>query len=83
MTIKYRTEGRTELKSSQPNIESAAITWERGGLSVSIHQGSVSIHQGSTRTVVIDKAMLLQLIAEGIEIADDIQPNMESLPRPA
>ena len=76
MTIKYRTEGRTELKSSQPNIESAAITWERGGL-------SFSIHQGSAKTVVIDKAMLLQLIAEGIKIADDIQPNMESLQRPA
>lgn len=75
MNIEYKTEGKLTLKNGTP-VESAVVKWLMGGTAVTILQGSNS-------SVTMDKAMLQQLINAGETIADDLQPNMNSLPRAA
>lgn len=76
MTIEYKTEGKLNLKNSSPADDAAVVTWLKGG-------GSVTIFQGSSGRVTLDKAMLIQLAESAESVADDLQPNMGSLPRPA
>lgn len=76
MSIEYKTEGKLTLKNSTPIEGAAVLKWLKGG-------GAVTILQGSSGGITLDKAMLLQLAAAAESIADDLQPNMNSLPRPA
>jgi len=76
MSIEYKTEGKLTLKNSTLIEGAAVVKWLKGG-------NSVTILQGSSGGVTLDKAMLIQLAAAANVIADDLQPNMSSLPRPA
>jgi len=80
MTITYKTEGKCILTPSRMSKEGAEVVavlkWIKGG-------GAVTIFQGSSGGITLDKAMLLQLAAAAESIAEDLQPNMNSLPRPA
>ena len=76
MSIEYKTEGKLTLKNSTPIEGAAVVRWLEVG-------SAVTILQGSSGSVTLDKAMLLQLAAAAEVIADDLQPNMNSLPRPA
>ena len=76
MSIEYKTEGKLNLKNSTPIEGAAVVKWLKGGNAVTI----LGARRGC---VTLDKAMLLQLAAAAEVIADDLQPNMNSLPRPA
>ena len=76
MSIEYKTEGKLNLKNSTPIEGAAVVKWLKGG-------NAVTILQGSSGGVTLDKAMLLQLAAAAKVIANDLQLDMNSLPRPA
>lgn len=76
MNIEYKTEGRLELKCSGRSTDTAVMSWVKG-------DDKVLLLQGSTGKVVLSKQQILELAAKVECIADDLQPNMNSLPRPA
>lgn len=76
MSIEYKTEGRLELKGSGRSTDTAVITWVKG-------DDKILLLQGSTGKIVLSKQQILEIAKRAEVIADDLQPNMNSLPRAA
>ena len=78
MTITYKTEGKcilTPSRMSKEGAEVVAVTWTNGDDIIYLHQGG--------NTIKMSKKQLLELSDNADSIADNIQPHMNSLPRPA
>lgn len=75
MTIEYKTEGRCVIDADVLS-NGLAITWLEGS-------GTVTIHQGGFCKLTLSKKQLQKLGGMSEVIADDLQPEMHSLPRPA
>lgn len=76
MNIQYKTEGRLELQDLKRSADTLVISWIKG-------DNKVLLLQGSSGKVVLSKQQLIDLAVKAECIADDIQPDMNSLPRPA
>lgn len=73
--INYKTEGKVQIDCSKSVCDPIAVTWLKGDNHVSIRHSSASID--------LSKDQLLKLASLAEQIADDIRPDMGSLPRPA
>lgn len=76
MRIEYKTEGRLALSSGSASTDAAVLSWVKG-------DDRILLLQGSSGKVTLSKKQLLDLALIAESVADDLQPNMNSLPRPA
>lgn len=75
MSIKYKTEGLIQIDCKNNVCSPIALTWIKGEKSLTIHNGSGHFD--------ISKSQLRQILDAGEIIADDLNPDAGSLPRPA
>lgn len=77
MNITYKTEGKCMLPSNNTSkAEAIAITWVNG-------DDCILLLQSGSGRVAMSKNQLLELAKNAEAIADNINPHMNSLPRPA
>lgn len=76
MNIKYKTEGLLELPSVSVNVDKVIVKWVKG-------DDTITLLQGSSGKITLSKHQIIMLAYKAEVIADDISPNMGSLPRPA
>jgi len=74
MKIQYKTEGRVQIDCKDRISDTIVLTWVKGDSKIILHSGGSHIE--------ISKNQLLALADQAVTIADDIYPDMGSLPRP-
>lgn len=74
MNIEYKTEGLLELPSVSTNADKAIVKWVQG-------DDTITLLQGPSGRIVLSKHQITTFADNAEAIADDITPNMHSLPR--